>query len=99
MLAVQMVGTNDAALEGLRRAALTNQTFEGRDMALYAKQLATLDTRRGKGQQKVTVEHVNVEPGGQAILGNVETVKAEILGNWPDEDEPKTINHVANAPL
>ena len=84
MLAVQMVGAHDAALECLRRAAVPNQTFEGRDMALkhahklmtlYAQQLATLDKHRGKGQQKVTVEHVNVAAGGQAIVGNVETRK------------------------
>ena len=84
MLALQMVGTHDAALECLRRAALQNQTFEGRDMALkhahklmtlYAQQLATLNKHRGKGQQKVTVEHVNVAAGGQAIVGNVETGK------------------------
>lgn len=82
MLATQMVGTHDAAMECLRRAALPNQTFEGRDMALkhaqklmslYAKQVAALGKHRGKGQQKVTVEHVHVEAGGQAIVGNVET--------------------------
>ncbi|NKB54111.1 MAG: hypothetical protein GKR97_18185 [Rhizobiaceae bacterium] len=81
MLAAQMVGTHSAAMECLRRAALPEQTFAGRDlslkhaqklMALYAKQLETLNKHRGKGQQKVTVEHVNVAPGGQAIVGNVE---------------------------
>lgn len=81
MLAVQMVGTHDAALECLRRAALPNQPFQRRDMALkhaqklmtlYTQQLAALNKHRGKGQQKVTVEHVNVAPGGQAIVGNVE---------------------------
>lgn len=81
MLAMQMVGTHDAALECLKRAALPGQTFEGRDMALkhahklmslYTQQLATLNKHRGKGQQKVTVEHVNVQAGGQAIVGNVE---------------------------
>ena len=82
MLAMQMVGTHDAALECLRRATIPSQTFEGRNMALkhahklmslYTQQLAALNKHRGKGQQKVTVEHVNVEPGGQAIVGNVET--------------------------
>jgi hypothetical protein len=81
MLAQQMVGTHFAALECLRRAALPKQTFEGRDMALkhahklmtlYARQLETLNKNRGKGQQKVTVEHVHVAAGGQAIVGNVE---------------------------
>lgn len=80
MLAAQMVGTHSAALECLRRAAISNQTFEGREqslrhaqklMALYTKQLDTLNKHRGKGQQKVTVEHVNVAPGGQAIVGTV----------------------------
>jgi hypothetical protein len=41
-------------------------------MALYAQQVAALNKHRGKGQQKVTVEHVYVAPGGQAIVGNVE---------------------------
>lgn len=36
-----------------------------------------LDKRRGQPQQRVTVEHVNVEKGGQAIVGNVSTSLAE----------------------
>ena len=81
MLAAQMVGTHSAALDCLRRAALPDQTYVGRDMALkhahklmtlYTQQLAALDKHRGKGQQKVTVEHVHVHPGGQAVVGNVE---------------------------
>jgi len=39
---------------------------------LFQKQLAALDKRRGRGQQKVTVEHVTVAAGGQAIVGNIE---------------------------
>lgn len=82
MLAVQMIGTHSAVVECLRRAMLPNQTFEGRNaslghaqrlMGLYTRQLAALDKHRGKGQQKVTVEHVHVAAGGQAIVGNVET--------------------------
>lgn len=85
MLATQMVGTHYAALECLRRASHSEQTFAGRDMALkhaqklmtlYAKQLETLNKHRGKDQQKVTVGHVHVAPGGQAIVGNVETGRA-----------------------
>ena len=30
-----------------------------------------LNKKRRGGQQKVTVEHVNVQNGGQAIVGNV----------------------------
>jgi putative DNA primase/helicase len=38
----------------------------------YATLLEALNRQRGKGQQKVTVEHVHVHQGGQAIVGHVE---------------------------
>jgi hypothetical protein len=56
-------------------------TFEGRRESLsqanklsrtYATLLEALNRHRGKGQQKVTVEHVHVHPGGQAVVGVVE---------------------------
>ena len=93
MLAAQMVGTHHAALECLRRAALPGQSFEGRDlslkhaaklMALYETQFRTLQKSKGKGQQKVTVEHVHVEAGGQAIVGNVQTGSSEFPEQGPD---------------
>jgi hypothetical protein len=104
MLAIQMVGTHEAATECLRRAALQNQTFQGRDlalkhaaklMALYLKQVAALDKHRGKGQQKVTVEYVHVAAGGQAIVGNVEA------GSHVPSSHSKTtpIAHQAEVPL
>jgi hypothetical protein len=34
--------------------------------------MEALDKHRGKGQQTVRVEHVTVNAGGQAIVGNVE---------------------------
>src|SRR3954447_839531 len=37
----------------------------------YAVLLDALNRHRGKGQQKVTVEHVHVHQGGQAIVGAV----------------------------
>lgn len=104
MLAQQMVGTHFAALECLRRAAHPQQTFEGRDMGLkhahklmtlYARQLETLNKHRGKGQQKVTVEHVRVEKGGQAFVGNMESgdrgnnnAKPPELEHKPDSSVP-----------
>lgn len=81
MLAAQMVATHNAAMECYRRAMLPEQTSQARDMNLtqankltrsYATLLQTLDKRRGRGQQKVTVEHVYVGEGGQAIIGHVE---------------------------
>jgi len=38
-----------------------------------ASSLDTLKRYRSKGQQVVRVEHVTVNEGGQAIVGNVET--------------------------
>jgi hypothetical protein len=81
MLVSEMVGTHILAMECLRRAQNPDQTFAGRDvnlrhaerlMRIYAQQVDTLNKHRGKGQQKVTVEHVTVNDGGQAIVGNVE---------------------------
>ena len=37
----------------------------------YAAQMEALNRYRGKGQQKMTVEHVHINSGGQAIIGNV----------------------------
>lgn len=81
MMATQMVAIHNAAMECLRRAQLENQSFEGRDqnlkhatklLATYARHVEALDKHRGRGQQKITVEHVTVNAGGQAIVGNVE---------------------------
>ena len=82
MLASQMVATHSAALECLRRAMIHNQSFAGRDsnlkhanklLATFARQMDALNKHRGKGQQSVTVKHVHVADGGQAIVGNVTT--------------------------
>jgi len=40
-------------------------------MRLYTQQLEVLDRHRRKGEQTVTVQHVNVNQGGQAIVGTV----------------------------
>ena len=39
----------------------------------YTTQVEALKKYRTWGQQRVTVEHVTVNEGGQAIVGNVET--------------------------
>jgi hypothetical protein len=80
MLAAQLLAAHNAAMECYRRAMLGEQTFEGRRENLsqanklsrtYAVLLDALNRHRGKGQQKVTVEHVHVHQGGQAIVGAV----------------------------
>ena len=95
MLAAQMVATHNAAMDCLRRATFGGQTFAGRDLnlkhsakllSIYSRQIEVLNKHRGKGQQKVTVEHVHVEAGGQAMVGHIEagkTGKARRKGTKP----------------
>jgi hypothetical protein len=40
-------------------------------MRTFASQVEALCRYRGKGEQKMVVEHVNVHKGGQAIVGPV----------------------------
>ena len=40
-------------------------------MRLYALQMESLDKHRRGGKQKMTVEHVTVNAGGQAVVGSV----------------------------
>jgi len=80
MIAAQMVATHNAAMECFRRAMVEDQTFEWRRENLnqanklgrsYAALLEALNRHRGKGQQQVTVKHVHVNQGGQAIVGAI----------------------------
>ena len=82
MIAAQLIAAHNAAMECYRRAMIEEQTFEGRRENLnqanklsrtHATLLEALNRHRGKGQQKVTVEHVHVHSGGQAVVGMVET--------------------------
>ena len=104
LLAAQMVAAHSTAMECLRRAMVEGQTFAGRDqnlkhaakfMSIYMRQIEVLDKHRGKGQQKVTVEYVNVEPGGQAIVGHVE------IGKRKRSKKPAipAIDHAPEVPL
>ena len=103
MLAAQMVALHNAAMECFRRAMIKDQTHEGRQQNLtfankltrsYALAMEALDKHRGKGQQKVTVEHVHVHQGGQAIVGNVQTG----AGVQPKLEEQAHAKTITNAP-
>jgi hypothetical protein len=81
MLAVQMIGVHNAAVEFLRRSQLPNQTVGAVDTnvarasrltRLFIGQLEAMAKLKGTaGRQKMTVEHVHVHAGGQAIVGPV----------------------------
>jgi hypothetical protein len=91
MLATQMIATHEAALMFLRRATSNDQTVEARDanvlratrlMRLHIDQIESMQKLKGQaGQQRVTVEHVHVHEGGQAIVGAVSAGKTEGVGD------------------
>ena len=107
-MAAQLVAAHNAAMECYRRAMIGEQTFEGRRENLaqanklsrtYAALLEALNRHRGKGQQKVTVEHVHVHAGGQAVVGMVATPPGQPGGG--DHNNPEEQPHakqIAHAP-
>jgi hypothetical protein len=100
MIAAQLIAAHSAVMECHRRATIADQSFEGRRDNLglasklsraFAMLLETLNHHRGNGQQKVTVEHVYVHPGGQAIVGNVEHSGGG--GAQKAEGQPHALGH------
>ena len=57
--------------------------------------LEALNRHRGKGQQKVTVEHVHVHSGGQAVVGVVGTPGG---GERPKAEDQPRAKQIAHAP-
>lgn len=80
MLIAQMVAVNTAIARCVQEAwqygPLTDHTHKHlasatRLQRTFLLQIEALQRLRGKGQQEIRVEHVNVGAGGQAIVGNV----------------------------
>ena len=80
MLAVQMAATHVAAIRSARQLAFANRIEQvqacnsgfNKLTRTFAAQMEALRKHRNGGKQTVTVQHVNVEDGGQAIVGNVQ---------------------------
>jgi hypothetical protein len=81
MLVMQMAITHLLALRSARRLARSKEIpqQDSNGLALhrltkaFTSQIEALAKLKRGGAQKVTVEHVHVYPGGQAIVGNVTT--------------------------
>lgn len=79
MLAHQMAAAHKAALELLAKSSSQRDTVEqarlantaARLMDTYQRAMLTLNRIRTGGKQLVTVQHVSVSDGGQAVIGNV----------------------------
>ncbi|NDW46547.1 hypothetical protein [Ruegeria sp. PrR005] len=80
MLAVQMAATHVATIRSARWLAnadtipqvQAHYTGYNKLARTFAAQAEALRKHRTGGEQKVTVQHVNVSNGGQAIVGNVQ---------------------------
>jgi hypothetical protein len=80
LLAAQMAAVHSAAMVAAGRLARV-ETIEQQDSAsamlnkltrTFALQVEALKKHRLKGEQTITVTHVSVSDGGQAIVGNVQ---------------------------
>jgi len=94
-----MIGTHRAFIALLCRAALQAQSAAEPDMLmgrairlsrLFIEQADALARLKGNTrQQKVTVEHVHVHEGGQAIVGEVSTAGQQRLEDETRESRKK----------
>lgn len=80
MLASQMVAVHNMAMTCARRSMANDQRTEMVDrninrvtklMRTFTAQMEALQKYRSKGQQKITVQHVQVNQGGQAVIGDI----------------------------
>src|SRR6185295_10807297 len=87
MLAAHMAVTNIALLElvARTRGAIAGHVYQGNGikrldvlgnlttkfMRTFTMQVEALARKRSKGEQNVTVKHVHIHAGGQAVVGNV----------------------------
>lgn len=80
LLATQMIAVHNIAVRTIGLAMIDGQTFVGKQANItqatkmlntFIAQLEALKKYRTGDQQKVTVEHVHVNEGGQAVVGTV----------------------------
>jgi hypothetical protein len=95
MLAAQMAAVHEAIMTFTRRLAYV-ETIPQQDSAerglnklarTFASQMEALQRYRNGGEQKVMVNQVSVNQGGQAIVGNVTRTQHE-TNQKPSEEQP-----------
>jgi len=110
MLAAQAIAMHHASMECSRRAMVPEQPFEiaqgfrkaaANASRTFTELLSALDRKRGKAvQQRVVVERVVVNPGGQAIVGAVASNAAGEGGGGATQSggEPRVSDQLAHEP-
>jgi hypothetical protein len=96
MLAAQMAAVHMASMTFARRLAHV-ELVPQQDSAsnafnkltrTFASQVEALKRYRSGGEQKMTVQHVHVAEGGQAIVGNVNAPTEGVGARKKSEDQP-----------
>ncbi|HWZ40333.1 MAG TPA: hypothetical protein VNY08_18735 [Bradyrhizobium sp.] len=99
MLAAQMAGIHNTIMTFTRRLA-NAENIPQQDSAeralnklarTFVSQMEALKRYRTGGEQKVTVQHVSVSEGGQAIVGNVTQTPREAADN--PSSSPPALSH------
>jgi hypothetical protein len=107
MLATQMVAMHVAAMTVLRRLkgseTIPQQNSNGnlavKLLRTFVAQIEALQRHRGKGEQKVTVEHVHVHAGGQAIVGDVNSGGGGAEKSEERARAPRELTHEPGTPM
>jgi len=108
MMSTQLLAAHNASMECFRRAMIADQMLDARRENLnqasklsrtFAILLEALNRHRGKGQQRMTIEHVHVHPGGQAVVGVVEPQGGGDRGRTEEQAHAKSITHAPESPL
>jgi hypothetical protein len=101
MLAAQMAAVHNAIMTFARRLAHVDTILQ-QDSAqnafnkltrTFAAQVEALKRYRSGGEQKMTVQHVHVAEGGQAIVGNVSTPAPGVGANEKAKDQPHALGY------
>lgn len=104
MLAAQMAAVHMASMTFARRLAHV-ENIQQQDSAerafnklsrTFTTQMEALKRYRTGGEQKMTVQHVTVSEGGQAIVGNVTQASRE---NASDKAAPAALTDARSAPM
>ena len=103
MIVAQLIAAHNATMECYRRydrrASRAGATTSAKRTSCPAPPrflLDALNRYRGKeGQQKVTVEHVDVHAGGQAVVGMGESPRG---GDRPIPEDQPHAKQIAHAP-
>ena len=99
MLAAQMAAVHNATMTFARRLAHIGnipqqdsaQTAFNKLARTFAAQVEALKRYRSGGEQKMTVQHVHVAEGGQAIVGNVNAPMEGVGARKKPEVQPHAI--------